>query len=508
MLFRSGAGAASRQAIGWTVLSGMLAATVLGIALVPGLYALFQTLREKASALRARWLGRGAAKGAAAVLLLCLLAGCKAAGPDYRAPEAAVPAAALPEGVEAGATLTPEEAAAWWGVFGDAALSGLVNRALEGNRTLRGAVAKVREARARLGISRAGLLPEVDAAGAYTRFRNSDTAGVGGDGDRYRAGFDVSWEADVFGRRRREVEASQAAFEAEYATLENAWVSLAAETARMYVQLQTVRQRYAVAQTNLALQAQTFELVASRAKAGLGDELAVEQARYNLERTRASLAGLKAEEEAALNALAVLTGAMPGELREAAGPAPIPAAAPRVLAGIPADLLRRRPDVRAAERRLAAQTARIGVAEADFYPTLRLNGSVGLETLRRATFSGARATSSRSGRRSTGRCSTAGRSGRTWRCRTRCRSRRWRHTSRRCWRRCGNCATRSRTTRGNMSGWPRWDGRRRRRGGRWRWRRSSTGTASRTSTTCWTRSARWRRWRNRWRCAKGPSPDT
>lgn len=386
MVFATGAGAASRQAIGWTVLSGMLAATVLGIALVPGLYALFQTLREKASALRARWLGRGAAKGAAAVLLLCLLAGCKAAGPDYRAPEAAVPAAALPEGVEAGATLTPEEAAAWWGVFGDAALSGLVNRALEGNRTLRGAVAKVREARARLGISRAGLLPEVDAAGAYTRFRNSDTAGVGGDGDRYRAGFDVSWEADVFGRRRREVEASQAAFEAEYATLENAWVSLAAETARTYVQLQTVRQRYAVAQTNLALQAQTFELVASRAKAGLGDELAVEQARYNLERTRASLAGLKAEEEAALNALAVLTGAMPGELREAAGPAPIPAAAPRVLAGIPADLLRRRPDVRAAERRLAAQTARIGVAEADFYPTLRLNGSVGLETLEASDF--------------------------------------------------------------------------------------------------------------------------
>ncbi len=386
MMFATGAGAASRQSIGWTVFSGMLAATVLGIVLVPGLYALFQTIREKGTALRLR-LGRGtAAKGASAAALLLLfglLAGCKAVGPDYQAPEAATPAVGLPQGVGSGLAVTPEEAAAWWGVFGDPALTGLIEQALSSNRPLRTAVARVREARARLAVSRSGLLPEVDVAGAYSRFRNSDTAGMPGDGDRYRAGFDASWELDVFGRRRREVEASRAAFEAEHAALEGVWVSLAAETARTYVQLQTVRRRTAVAQTNLLLQAQTLELVVSRARAGLGDELAVEQARYNLERTRASLAGLAAEEEAALHALAVLTGVVPGELpADAAAPAPIPSAAPRVLAVLPAELLRRRPDVRAAERRLAAQTARIGVAEADFYPTLRLNGSLGLETLK------------------------------------------------------------------------------------------------------------------------------
>lgn len=227
----------------------------------------------------------------------------------------------------------------------------------------------------------------MDAAGAYRRFRNSDNAGAPGQGDLYTAGFDASWEIDLFGRRRRAIEASQAEFESEVATLEQVWVSVAAETARAYTQLQTVRQRLAVARTNLTVQADTLDLVASRAKAGLSDTLAVEQARYNLERTRATIPGLLSEEEDALNALAVLTGTMPGELDTAlTAAAPIPSAAPRVVLGIPADLLRRRPDVCAAERRLAAQTARIGVAEADRYPTFRLAGSVGLESLEEGSF--------------------------------------------------------------------------------------------------------------------------
>ncbi len=170
----------------------------------------------------------------------------------------------------------------------------------------------------------------------------------------------------MFGRRRRAIEAAQAEFEANVATVEHIWVSVAAETARAYTRLQTVRQRLVVAHTNLVVQTDTLDLVASRAKAGISDALAVEQARYNLERTRATIPGLLSEEEAALNALAVLTGTMPGELEAAlTAAAPIPSASPRVVVGIPADLLRRRPDVCAAERRLAAQTARIGMAEAD-----------------------------------------------------------------------------------------------------------------------------------------------
>ncbi|HPO38257.1 MAG TPA: efflux RND transporter permease subunit, partial [Kiritimatiellia bacterium] len=386
MVYATGAGAASRRAIGVTTLSGMIAATVFGIILVPGLYAFFQTWREWIKGVLRLGQKPSVRSAVGVAVLLSLMLGCRAAGPDYQAPERMLPAAPLPQAID-GAAIDSAEAAAWWTVFGDPALTQLVDRALCANRTLLGGIASVREARARLGISRAGLLPEVDASGAYRRFRNSDNAGAPGEGDFYTAGFDASWELDLFGRRRRAIEAAQAEFDANVATLEQIWVSVAAETARAYTQLQTVRQRLAVARTNLTVQTDTLELVDSRAKAGISDALAVEQARYNLERTRATIPGLLSEEEAALNALAVLTGTMPGEMDAAlTAVAPIPAAAPRVVLGIPADLLRRRPDVRAAERRLAAQTARIGVAEADRYPTFRLTGSVGLESLDEGSF--------------------------------------------------------------------------------------------------------------------------
>lgn len=325
-------------------------------------------------------------RGWISVALSVFLAGCRAVGPDYQTPETNVSQTPLPQ-MNAGTVISPDEVSAWWMVFNDPALTNLIVRTLQGNHTLREGRARVREARARLGISRSGLLPEVDVAGSYQRFRNSDYVVAGSDGDFYHAGFDASWELDIFGRRRREIEVSQAAFEAEVASLEQVWVSLAAETARHYVNLQTVRQQLAVASSNLVIQADTWDLVRSRAKAGLSDALAVEQATYNLEQTRAKLPQLHSQEEASLHALAVLTGVMPGDLNKALCKiAPIPSVSPRMLAGIPADLLRRRPDVLVAERQLAAQTARIGVAQADQYPTFLLSGSVGLESLDESTF--------------------------------------------------------------------------------------------------------------------------
>lgn len=392
MVYATGAGAASRRAIGVTTLCGMLAATGLGIYLIPGLYALFQTIREKGHALRKRLGGGGRRSGGGgrrsagrlSVLLFAalLLAGCQAVGPDYQAPTLADPAVALPPQPADGQAISPQEMSSWWAVFNDPALTRLIGQSLASNRTLRAAGAQVREARSRLRVSQSGLLPEVDATGYYSRYRNSDHAAASGDGDLFNAGFDASWELDLFGGRRRAVEAAQASFEAQCATLESAWVSLAAETARTYTELQTVRRRLSVAQANLTLQVQTLDILVSRAQAGLADNLAVEQARYNLERTRATVPDLQHAEESARNALSVLAGAMPGELApDDVAPAPIPSAAPRVLVGIPADLLRRRPDVRAAERRLAAQTARIGQATAERYPVFKLNGSVGLESL-------------------------------------------------------------------------------------------------------------------------------
>ncbi len=321
------------------------------------------------------------------LLALLLLAGC-AVGPDYTPPELATPVAELPQPLDAATTLTLEETAAWWNAFEDPLLTRLVHQSLSSNRTLRAAAAAVRESRARLTIARAPLFPQVDAGGNITRWRNSDNGTTGpGHGDSYRAGFDAAWEVDLFGRNRRASEAATATLEADYANLENTWVTLAAETALTYVQLQTTRRQLDVAATNLLVQTQTLDLISSRNASGISNGLATEQARYILEQTRATIPRLLADEESLLNSLAVLTGAMPGELPDdLTAVRPIPEIPPRLLVGIPSDLLRRRPDIRRAERLLAAQTARIGQATADLYPSLTLFGSVGLESLNSGDF--------------------------------------------------------------------------------------------------------------------------
>ncbi|MFA7172052.1 MAG: TolC family protein [Kiritimatiellia bacterium] len=313
--------------------------------------------------------------------LFLLLAGCKAVGPDYQQPDWKEPTLSNIKHVE-GAAITPAEITDWWLVFDDPVLTNLVQCALANNLTLADSLAQIREARARLGVSRAGLLPEVDARGAYERFRSSESMGFARDGDHYQAGFDARWELDLFGRRRRSIEAAQAAFDASSATFEHLWVVVAAETAKSYLQYQELQRRIEVAESNLVLQRDTLEILISRAQAGIGDELAVEQARYNLERTRATLPGLRSGIDQTLNALAVLTGVMPGELGVVVQPDIRMLTAPlRTLAGIPASALRHRPDIRAAERALAARCAEIGVAEADLYPTFALGGAIGLESL-------------------------------------------------------------------------------------------------------------------------------
>lgn len=321
---------------------------------------------------RTAWVGWPAA--------VALLAGCTAVGPDYQAPEWREPAAILTQ--IPGHAPQAEEVATWWHAFNDPTLTRLIARGLAENRTLDAARAGLREARARVRFSRSGLLPTLDAGGAATRFRNSDTAGAPGSDGLYRLGFDAQWELDIFGGRRRAVEAARADLEAEGATVEDVWVSLAAEIATHYVTLRTDQERLRVAHDNLKLQAETAQILESRFETGIGDKLAVEQARYQLEGTRALIPSLLRDLEATRNALAVLVGVLPGEADEALDEAsPIPAAPTRALAEVPAELLRRRPDIRAAERRLAAETARIGEAQAARYPAFRIDGALGLESL-------------------------------------------------------------------------------------------------------------------------------
>lgn len=313
-----------------------------------------------------------------------MLSGCIAVGPDYKTPDLPAPAdwsRSLEGGVTA-ATPDSEALAQWWSALSDPDLSNLIERATAGNLDLKTAQARVREARARRGVAQAGLFPTLNAGGSATRGRGSEQLSRGEIQDLYRLGFDASWELDIFGRVRRSIEAAQGDLEASEADYHDVLVSLVAEVALNYVEARTLQTQLAVAEENLKSQQETLQLTQWRFEAGLVSRLDVEQARGNLESTRAQLPKLRSGIEEAKNRLAVLLGAFPGALEGQLGPRkPIPEAPAEVTIGVPAETLRRRPDVRRAERQLAAQTARIGVATADLYPTFSLPGSIGLEAL-------------------------------------------------------------------------------------------------------------------------------
>jgi NodT family efflux transporter outer membrane factor (OMF) lipoprotein len=311
-------------------------------------------------------------------------------GPDYQPPEPQVPPqwhASSPSAAQQDA----QRLAQWWQVLKDPLLTGLIDRAAVRNLDVHEALSRVREARHQRIISRAPLFPSLAANGSARRGdqgeagsgRMSELFGDGGGGvsEQYDLELDAGWELDFFGGTRRAVEASQADLEARVEDLRAVLVSLLAEVAINYVDLRTYQARLAVAEGNVAAQQQTWELLSAQSQAGGGDELAVAQARYNLESSRAKISDLAVGLEAALNRLAVLTGQPAGALHaELSAVRPIPEAELALAVGVPAEAIRQRPDIRRAERELAAQTARIGQATAELYPQFTLSGSIGLES--------------------------------------------------------------------------------------------------------------------------------
>lgn len=315
---------------------------------------------------------------------LMLLLACAPVGPEYSPPPAKAPDAwhgKLEEGLKAGPTQA-RDLSRWWNTLNDPMLTRLIAQAVGSNLELKQAVARVRQARALRGVREAGLWPSVDA-GALAQLHRDTASGDTGTIDQfYSAGFDAGWEIDVFGGVRRSIEASQAQLEASQANLRDVLISLTAEVALNYVELRTYQNRRQTAQANLKSQENTYGFIRSRHEAGLVNRLALEQARYNLENTRSQIPNLTSGVEAAMNRLAVLLGQAPGKLSaRLAAPAPVPVPPTSVAVGVPAEALRRRPDIRRAERLLAAETAKVGVAEADLYPKFRLLGSIGLEAV-------------------------------------------------------------------------------------------------------------------------------
>ena len=331
------------------------------------------------------------------VLLGMAIAGCAAVGPDYVRPDIPVYKAwnARLDGNPGTEKMDTQTLATWWTTLGDPKLSRLIERAAKGNLDFKKAKARVREARARRWKAQADLLPTLDATGsaAWTRTISGggsniivESAGTGttavtGTSRLYTADFDAAWELDIFGGTRRSVEAAQGDVQASEEDLRNVLVSLLAEVAVNYVDVRTYQARLTVAEENLVSQKETYQLTRWRHQAGLGDELAVQQGRYNVENTSSQIPPLRTGLEEAMNGLAVLLGEQPGMVHsELEKREPIPVPPLKTVVGVPADLLRRRPDIRQAERQLAAQIARVGVATADLYPKFTLNGSIGLES--------------------------------------------------------------------------------------------------------------------------------
>jgi NodT family efflux transporter outer membrane factor (OMF) lipoprotein len=308
-------------------------------------------------------------------------------GPNYRRP----PAPLAPAWIDAGnaqVTSAPADYSVWWRAFGDPVLDDLVQTAYKQNINLRVAATRVLTARAQRAIAVGNLFPQSQTAtGSYTRIAESATTANNlfrfGLGERFfddwATGLNASWEIDFWGRFRRTIESTSDLVDASVDDFDNVLVTLIGDVATAYLQYRIVEQQIAFTQENIAYQQGTLKIAETRWKAGQTNEKSVIQAKSLLAQDQSLVPFLQIALRQANNQLCVLLGMPPAELAARLGKAAIPTAPAEVVVGIPADLIRRRPDLRAAERQIAAQNAQIGVAEADWYPAFFINGTIGYE---------------------------------------------------------------------------------------------------------------------------------
>ena len=321
------------------------------------------------------------------LLATALLSGC-AVGPDYR-PKSATELG-VPDAWSVTAAPTPEDLTRWWRKFDDPVLGQLVEQAAAANLDLAQAQARLRQAREALVVSQSSLLPSVSGSGGFSRSEairgggasltlpdGTVTSAGGGGRSSFSLGLDAAYQIDLFGGIRRGVEASRAQYEAagfDYATT---LLSVQSEVARNYVLARAYQAQVENAKASLAIQDDNLEIAGFRVQAGLVSSVDQEQARASRAQTAANLPQIEQQYNAAVSRIGVLTGQAPGALKPLlAAVKPIPKGPASVGADIPANVLRQRPDVRAAERNLAAATAQIGVAKAQLYPALSISGSL------------------------------------------------------------------------------------------------------------------------------------
>jgi multidrug efflux system outer membrane protein len=332
-----------------------------------------------------------------ALALFALVATGCVVGPNYQPPALDMPK----HWSETAAQLAPSppSSVAWWKTFKDPELDSLIERAIDANLGLQLAQARIREARARRAIAMAPLWPSVNTTVSYTRlWQDEDLFGPLSAGGQpvllgqqpqnlFQAGFDTSWELDLFGGTRRSIEVAQADLEVSFYDRADVLASLVAEVARNYIQVRTLQKQLAVTHHNLAAQRDILGLTRSRYEGGLASDLDVARAQAQVKTAASQIPLLEISYRDAIHRLGVLLGQAPGALADELGAmAPIPVAPLDLPINLPSDLLRQRADIRRAERQLAAATARVGVATAELYPKFSLIGAAGFESLAASDF--------------------------------------------------------------------------------------------------------------------------
>lgn len=312
-------------------------------------------------------------------------------GPNYRKPVAAVEDEWIDADDEQILSECPRRND-WWAVFDDTLLTGLVNSTYQQNLTLQEAGLRVLESRVQLGIAIGSVFPqEQQVTGDYTHVQLSKTSvdsfpilalGIPRSFNNWSTGFDAAWELDVWGKFRREIESADASLQATVEQYDDILVTLLAETAAAYVELRTAQERLRLAERNVEAEIGLLEIAKAHYESGQTDNLDYYQAKTNVANTEALIPQFKELQRKAELRLCVLMGSPPRDLTPELGEGPVPTAPSTVALGIPADLLRRRPDVRKAERDVAAQSAQIGVAAADLLPQLAIKGSIGYDARR------------------------------------------------------------------------------------------------------------------------------
>jgi NodT family efflux transporter outer membrane factor (OMF) lipoprotein len=334
----------------------------------------------------------------AALIVPLLAAGCSV-GPNFVPPDPQLPQTSFTgdKGVAvADARLPPPTDPAWWGVFRDPILTDLARRVADANLDVRTATIRLAQSRFQRGVTAAAAFPSINGDAKYTRELYSQNGIISllggllgpsasfnpGALNEYYVGFDASWELDLWGKVRRQIEAADAQVDQAAEQRRDALVSSLAELARDYIQLRGVQTQVKIANDNLKIGRDILQLVQERQQRGLQNSLDVENAAAQVESIRAQLPTLQQQESQYINALSLLLDEPPGTLQaKLRRPRSVPPAPPRVPLGIPSELARRRPDIRAAEAQLHAATANIGVAVGAFYPSVQLNGTVGLDAL-------------------------------------------------------------------------------------------------------------------------------